>query len=93
MNEMIIVSLVLLGIVLVIGLLLVFILIKRKNEGSPVEPNYRALFIIGISFLPLGSLGIILDNPGFMGMTALGVIYMSIGLAHRDKWEKNNKKK
>ena len=31
-------------------------------------------------------------QTGFMGFTGLGIIYMAIGLAHRDKWKTNRKK-
>jgi hypothetical protein len=36
-------------------------------------------------------LGIILTastNPGFIGFIGLGIVYMAIGLANRDKWKK-----
>ena len=43
---------------------------------------------MGITFLPMGFILMIsIKNPGFMGITALGIIYMFIGLANRDKWK------
>jgi hypothetical protein len=30
-------------------------------------------------------------NPGFVGFIGLGIIYMAIGLANRDKWKKKEK--
>jgi len=54
------------------------------NRG---EPNYKAFFIMGITFL---SLGIVLsaatENPGLIGMSGLGAAYIAIGLKNRDKW-------
>ena len=54
------------------------------NKG---EPNYKAFFIMGITFL---SLGIVLsaatDNPGLIGISGLGFVYLAIGLKNRDKW-------
>jgi len=54
------------------------------NQG---EPNYKAFFIMGITFL---SLGIVLsaatENPGLIGISGLGFAYLAIGLKNRDKW-------
>jgi len=33
----------------------------------------------------------IIINPGFIGFMGLGIIYMIIGLSHRDKWKTNKK--
>ena len=55
-----------------------------------IEPNYQVFFILGIFFLPMGIvLMITIDNPAFIGITGMGLIYMVIGLANRDKWKKN----
>ncbi len=55
-----------------------------------IEPNYEVFFIFGIFFLPMGIvLMITIDNPAFIGITGMGLIYMVIGLANRDKWKKN----
>ena len=67
--------------VLVILLFIIFVL--RKQQKKP--PNYRALFILGLVFLPLG---ISTDNYGFMAVSAL---FMIIGLANRKKWDKPKK--
>jgi len=73
---------------ILLGIITVYIIHKRKKNGTLGETNYYAFFIIGICFLPLGSLSFILDNPGMFGLTALGICYMAIGLAHRDTWDK-----
>jgi len=75
-------------IVLVLGVVVLFIAIKKKKEGKYVEPDYRVFFILGICFLPMGTIFMITVSPGFIGFTALGVIYIIIGLSHRDKWKK-----
>lgn len=75
-------------IVLVLGVVVLFIAIKKKKEGKYVEPDYRAFFILGICFLPMGTIFMITISPGFIGFTGLGIIYMIIGLSHRDKWKK-----
>jgi len=68
--------------------------VGRRNNVSASEGkkprtiDYRAYFIMGICFLPLGIILTIIITVGFLGLTALGIIYMIIGLANRDKWGK-----
>ncbi len=73
----------------VIGLILTLVVFKKKKEGKMGEPNYKVFFIIGIAWIPIGSVFMITINivmgVAFMG---LGVSYIAIGLANRDKWEK-----
>ena len=73
----------------VIGLILTLVVFKKKKEGKIGEPNYQVFFIIGIAWIPIGSVFMITINIvmgiAFMG---LGVSYIAIGLANRDKWEK-----
>jgi len=53
------------------------------------EVDYRAFFIMGISFLLLGIvLTFVIGNPGFIGFMVLGIAYIAIGLANKDKWKK-----
>ncbi len=60
---------------LLIALFIVFLLGKKK-----FKPDYRALFMLGIIWFPLG---MILDNFLFF---IFGMAYVVIGLAHKDKW-------
>jgi predicted permease len=77
-------------------LITVFILIltvlwvkKNKKKEPTKEVDYRAFFIMGISFLPLGIvLSFVVGNPGFIGFIGLGIFYIVIGLANKDKWKK-----
>ena len=80
-------------VTLIIGLILIGVLVaiflwKRKSEGISKEPDYRAFFIMGICFLPMGILLSTSITPGFIGFAGLGIVYMAIGLANRDKWKK-----
>ena len=43
---------------------------------------------MGISFLPMGIIFTAVINPGFLGITAMGLINLAIGLANRHKWKK-----
>ena len=73
-------------IVVIAAVLVVFMVrsASRNNEEKRV-PNYRALFIIGVTWLPIG---IATDNPGFWGM---GAVFMIAGAVNKDKWGKETK--
>lgn len=72
------------AITLVLVLFVVFAIIQRKS-GKPHRPNYRVMFILGITWLPLG---IATDNPGFWGV---GAVMMIVGMANKSKWEREPK--
>ncbi|MBN1792065.1 hypothetical protein JW826_00035 [Candidatus Woesearchaeota archaeon] len=73
------ISIVLLLIILIAALILWKV--KKKEH----EPDYYAFFIIGLCWLPIG---IPLDN---YALSAMGFIFMVIGLVHKDKWRKNHR--
>ena len=68
---------VILGIV--IALLIVFIIVVRKKEHHSVD--YRALFILGAVFIPVG----VATKNYFMWIFGLGL--MAISLANHKKWK------
>lgn len=88
---MIEIALLLIIIAVIIGIVTVVLALKMKKEGVTKEPDYRAFFIMGISFLPMGIVFTTIINPGFISFIGLGVIYISIGLAHKDKWKERDK--
>ncbi|MFC1974412.1 hypothetical protein ACFLVA_00200 [Chloroflexota bacterium] len=95
MNEF---PLVIIGIL--IGLILVGILvaltIKWKKEEKSRETNYRALFILGITFIPIGIIYeitfFVSGNTIFLilglSFIAIGLSYLAIGLGNREKWKR-----
>ena len=87
MNEWILISIFLIAILVIIGIALILVYRKKNKEGSFKEPDYRAFFIIGISFLPLGIVFTSTISPAFIGFLAIGICYIAIGLANRDKWK------
>lgn len=87
MNYWILITIILGVITLVVGLLVLYMLQKKKSEGNYREPDYRAFFIMGICFLPMGLIFTSTISPAFISFLAIGVIYMAIGLANRDKWK------
>jgi len=79
---------------IVVTLLLLVVLRKRKRAGKTGETDYKAFFIMGLAFLPTGFVMMIVyvlaEIPFEIGLplVALGLIYLVIGLANRDKWRK-----
>lgn len=67
--------------VLVIIAVLAFLVLRKKKR--PID--YRAWFIIGITWIPIG---IAIDN---YGLTGLGIVFMIASLLHRKEWEKNKR--
>jgi hypothetical protein len=78
---------VLVGLLVVAGLVVVLVAAgKRREQG--VAPDYRTFFILGITWLPLGiTLSAATDNPGFLGLGGMGLVFLVLGLANRDKWQ------
>jgi hypothetical protein len=89
MSEWILISALIAASLIVIGLILTLILIKKKKEGKIVETNYQVFFIIGIAWIPIGIAFMVTINPAIgMAFMAMGIAYLLIGLANRDKWDK-----
>jgi len=83
MLDFVIVGLII-GVLLIVGLATAVILLKKKGKKAE-EPDYQALFMMGISFTVLGLVLVtLIDNPGFLGIFSLGIIYMGLGLQIRD---------
>ena len=90
-----VIALIILAIAVVTGILAVLMVRKRRNEGKP-QANYRIFFLLGITWLPFSIIlmivSFILQIPFYIGfpLLALGLIYLIIGLANRDKWKKSS---
>lgn len=69
---------------LIIILLLAAIAYHQLNNKK-FEPDYYSLFVIGITWLPLG---LVLKNNFFF---ILGLAFLGVGLANKDKWKKPKK--
>lgn len=88
MSSWILISIFLGVIAVIIGVILFFSLRKNQKDGITKEEDYRAFFIMGISFLPLGIIFTVTINPAFISFIAIGGCYIAIGLANKDKWKK-----
>ncbi len=69
-------------LIIALAILLVY---KMKDPNYKHETDYRVMFILGITWLPLG---IATDNVAFLG---LGAVFLIAGLANRDKWKEQPK--
>ena len=88
MNGLILVLIVILALVLLVGIITTFFVLKKRKEGTYKEPDYRAFFVMGICLLPMGIIFMTTLNPGFIGFTCMGLFFIAIGLANREKWKK-----
>ena len=89
--DFLLISIVILILAILVGVILVFVTLKKRKIGKSAEPNYQVFFFIGISFIGSGIALTAAISPGFIGIMALGVLYMIIGLANRDKWKQTEK--
>jgi hypothetical protein len=83
--------LIIIGIIIILvflGVILTLTYLVKKEHKRFEEPDYQVFFIMGISFLPLGIIFTIAVSPAFIGFIGIGLCYMAIGLANKDKWKK-----
>ena len=89
MNDWILFSIFLIAILVVIGIALILVIRKKKKEETiNKDIDYKVFYLLGFVWMPIGIVFIIAVNPAigiaFMG---LGISYIVIGLANRDKWK------
>ena len=65
--------------VFIIGV--IFAILVAKGKIRRKEPDYRALFIIGLIWIPLGAA---FNNPAFW---VISLTFIVLGLANKDKWK------
>ena len=71
---------IILGIIIVVGLIIAFMSANaRKKEGR--KPNYKAFFIIGITWIPIG---IATQNYVF---TVAGLAFIILGFTKKKEWK------
>jgi len=78
---------IIIAIIVILALLLVFFIVRSRSRDSGKKhvPNYRALFILGVTWIPIG---IGTENPG---LWATGIVFMIIGLVNKEKWGQETK--
>jgi len=79
--------------VLVLLALFGLIAIWVVKKGGKQPTDYYALFIMGITWLPIGIFMSFMDGDSSLGniFIILGAVYLGIGLAHKKDWKKNHK--
>ncbi|MHA2002812.1 MAG: hypothetical protein ACXABV_03965 [Candidatus Thorarchaeota archaeon] len=63
---------------------------ENPNETKTDTNNYQGLFVIGIAFVGAGTALMVAVGPAMLGLTAMGFIFMTIGLANRNKWQRSS---
>jgi hypothetical protein len=71
--------------ILAVALTAALVINVSKDKERKHVPNYKALFIIGFSWIPVG---IATHNPAFW---AIGAVFLLTGLANKDKWKQETK--
>jgi len=82
--------LILIGIITIlvsVSILLTLVVWKKNENGKFEEPDYQVFFIMGICLLSMGIIFMITVSPAFIGFTGMGICYIAIGFANRDKWK------
>lgn len=77
-------------LLLIIGIISIILFWKNKKNIKKIENDYQTFYILGICFLPMGIILSATISIGFIGIVALGLIYLMIGLANIDKWKKDD---
>jgi hypothetical protein len=81
-------------LMLAIGAIWAFAVLKKSKGDESSEPNYRVFYVGGLILLSIGIIWIgssffsdisIGAGGAFLGV---GITYLMIGLAYRDKWRK-----
>ena len=93
MSELPLITLILVAFLVVFAIILVAATWKRRREGRPEEPDFRAFFSMGIAWFAAGlvimGIALLFDVPFLIGLplTIMGIVYLALGLSNRDKWQ------
>ena len=74
-------------VVIVLLLVAVIAVVMKVRRGQSHEIDYRTWFFIGLVWFPLGLFVVLTeDNPGFWGLTIIGLVFLVLGWLHRAEW-------
>jgi hypothetical protein len=94
MDIWILISLIIGIIAVIIGFIVYYLIRKKKEEDKVTEPDYKVFYSIGFIWIPVGVVFMIAVNRALgLVFIALGIAYMTIGLANKDKWKKKKDEK
>ena len=88
MSEFVVIALGICAVLVLVCGIVVLVVWKKKKSDELQEPNYQTFYMLGMSFIPIGIVFMITVSPAFIAFMGLGICYMAIGLARRDKWGK-----
>jgi len=78
------------GILILLIIFAIVMLLNYKKTEKKHEPDYYTMYILGITWTPLGIIfATTMNNPAFLG---IGIVFLIAGLANKDKWKKKPKK-
>jgi len=87
------VSTALLAVVLTLGLLWILVNLKKKAGSRAPQPNHRALLFLGLVMLIAGTAELLIflrSDVSYvvaLPLLVIGLVFVVIGLANRDKWQ------
>ena len=68
-----------------LGTMALFVIVLfAKQKGKLGTTDYRAIFVLGVIFLPIG---FVYDFPV---LQILGMVYILMGIINKDKWGKRH---
>ncbi len=82
-----------LGIIIAVGIIAMLMTYRRRRQATAQQPNYRVFFIIGTVMLVVGiaeTFIILQSDMSFviaLPLILIGLVFLVIGLANRDKWQ------
>jgi uncharacterized membrane protein len=83
-----------LGTLIALGIVVVFMSRTRNRETTASQPNYRVFFFIGgaMSIVGIAEILVLLQTDiSFvvaLPLLAIGLVFLAVGLANRDKWRR-----
>ena len=73
--------------IILVGLVVLIVIVKRQRQEGTKPIDYRAFFILGICWLPMGIVfWLALDVAFGIPLFVMGATFLTIGLVNRDKW-------
>ena len=87
------VSTALLATVSMLGLLWILVNLRKKAGTAARQPNHRALFFMGVVMVVAGTAEVLMflrsdiSYVVALPLLVIGIVFVVIGLANRDKWQ------
>jgi hypothetical protein len=94
MDSPFIIIVITIAVLIIAGVIVAVAAWRKRRELNEQQTDYRAFFIMGVVMLPLGIAGMIVaiaTDISFvvaMPLIAIGIVYMSLGLANRAGWRR-----